>query len=175
LEVNKKTETGPITIPLRAPSKALPRGINIAGIGNLLTHTARCCKPVPGDAILGFITQGNGVAIHKQECRNLLNLTPANQARIVEVDWGSGVTNLYPVDIYVQAYDRPGLVRDVTTLLANEKLNLLRITTHMEKSENIAHVSMTLEISDISSLSKVFDRIKNIPNVIEVMRQTGSH
>jgi GTP pyrophosphokinase len=172
-EVNKKQEEATAPIPLRAPSKALPKGINIAGIGNLLTHTAHCCKPAPGDAVIGYITQGRGVALHRQDCHNMLNLVPANQSRLVDVDWGVGSKAVYPVDIHVHAYDRPGLVRDVTTLIANEKLNLIALTTTTDKKQNTAHVAVTVEIHDISVLSKVFDHIRHIPNVIDVQRQVS--
>jgi GTP pyrophosphokinase len=172
LEITKKPEETITTIPLRAPSKTLPSGINIAGIGNLLTHTALCCKPVPGDAVLGYITQGRGVAIHRQDCHNMLNLPDANRARVVDVDWGGGAADFYPVDIYIYAYDRPGLVRDITTLIANEKLNLIALTTAIDKNANIAHVSVTIEIHDLSALSNLFDRIRHIPNVIDAQRQT---
>lgn len=175
MEVGKKLqaeEAAPV-IPLRAPRKTLPSGINIAGIGNLLTHTARCCKPVPGDTVVGYITQGRGIAVHRQDCQNMLNMTAEHQARLVEVDWGAGTAaEHYPVDVYVEAYDRAGLVRDVSTLLANEKLNLLALTVAIDKSTNVARIALTVEIHDLSSLSKVFDRIRHIPNVIDVRRQT---
>lgn len=170
-EIKKQEEVKAASIPLRAPSKQLPTGINIAGIGNLLTHTAHCCKPVPGDAVIGYITQGRGVAIHRQDCHNVLDLTPLHQARLVDVDWGSSHVALYPVDIHIQAYDRPGLVRDITTLIANEKLNLIALTTATDKNQNTAHVSVTIEIHDLSFLSKIFDHIRHVPNVIDVRRQ----
>lgn len=170
-EISKKQEEASAPIPLRAPSKSLPKGINIAGIGNLLTHTAQCCKPVPGDVVIGYITQGRGVAVHRHDCHNMLNISAVNQARIVEVDWGAGNSAVYPVDILVQAYDRPGLIRDVTTLIANEKLNLIALTTATDKNENVAHLTLTIEIHDLSSLSKVFDHIRHIPNIIDVQRR----
>jgi GTP pyrophosphokinase len=170
-EANKKQEEVVAPIPLRAPSKKLPKGINVAGIGNLLTHTAHCCTPVPGDIAVGYITQGRGVAIHRQDCHNMLNLAPEHHTRLVDVDWGAGNTAVYPVDIHVQAYDRPGLIRDVTTLIANEKLNLIALTTTTDKKQNTAHVAVTIEIHDLSVLSKVFDHIRHIPNVIDVKRQ----
>jgi len=170
LELTKKTEDVPTTIVTRAPSKPTAAGINIAGVGDLLTHTAQCCKPVPGDAVVGFITQGRGVAIHRQDCTNIINLTPSSQGRLFDVDWGTATTNAYPVDIAIEAFDRPGLVRDVTTLIANEKLNVLGLTTSTNKSENIAHIHLTIEIPGLNSLSRILDRIKQISNVFEAKR-----
>lgn len=160
------------TIPIRAPSKTLPSGINIAGIGNLLTHAARCCKPVPGDAIVGYITQGRGIALHRQDCTNIVNIQPAHETRLIAVDWGGTAAAVYPVDIFIEAYDRPGLVRDITTLAANEKLNLLALTTTTNKLENLAHITLTLEIHDLATLGTLFARIRHIPNVIDVKRHT---
>lgn len=170
-EQAKRTEETPTTIPLRAPTKTTSSGINIAGVGNLLTHTAQCCKPVPGDAIVGFITQGRGVAIHRKDCSNIINLAPNTEGRIFEVDWGSSASNTYPVNIEINAYDRYGLVRDITTLIANEKLNLLALNTVTNKTENSAHLTLTIEIQGLETLSKILDRIKQIPNVYEAKRQ----
>lgn len=160
-----------ISVPIRAPSHKAPKGINIAGIGNLLTHTALCCKPAPGDDAIGFITQGRGVAIHRTDCPNILNLTPENRNRLVDIDWGNQENVRYPVDLNIDAYDRPGLVRDVSTLIANEKFNLIAISTMVNKTENLAHLKLTVEVPSLETLSKLFDRIKHIPNVIDVMRQ----
>lgn len=176
LELTKKlipTETIITTIPLRTPSRTLPKGINIAGIGNLLTHTALCCKPVPGDDAIGYITQGRGVALHRQDCPNILNVKPENRNRLVEIDWGNKTTELYPIDLAIQAYDRPGLVRDITTLIANEKLNVVALHTITNKMENLANITLTVEVSNLESLSKLFDRIKHIPNVIDAKRQAA--
>jgi GTP pyrophosphokinase len=164
-----KSEQEPTPI-LRAPSKITSSSINIAGVEDLLTHPAKCCKPVPGDPIVGYVTQGRGIAIHRKDCPNILQLTPANQGRLFEVNWGQHATDVYPVDIVVHAYDRPGLVRDVTTLIANEKLNLLALTTTTNKTENYALINLTIEINSLASLSKILDKIKQVPNVFEVAR-----
>lgn len=172
-EVVTKTENITPVIPLRAPTKNRPKGINIAGIGNLLTHTALCCKPAAGDSAIGFITQGRGVAIHRSDCPNILHLMPEQHNRLVEIDWGTGENTLYPIDLFIEAYDRPGLVRDISTLVANERLNLVAVTTTTDKMENKAHIKLTIEIPSIELLSKLFDRIKHVPNVIDVLRQTA--
>ena len=158
-------------ILLGKPRSTLPEGITIAGVTDLLTHTAGCCKPVPGDTILGFITQGRGIVLHRDDCTHLLNLEPDKQSRLVSANWGEKVTQVYPVDVCIEAYDRPGLVRDVSTLIANEKLNLIALTLSSNKMDPKAFLKLTIEITSLTSLSKVLDRIKQVPNVIEVQRQ----
>ncbi len=172
-EVVKKSSETPTQPTFRAPSKVTGAGINIAGVGNLLTHTAQCCKPVPGDAVVGFVTQGRGVAIHRMDCANILHLDPASQSRLFDVDWGHAETNTYPVDIIVDAYDRPGLIRDITTLIANERINLIAMTTLTNKTENSAHITLTIETQGLPSLSKILDRVKQIPNVLAAKRLTS--
>lgn len=158
-------------ILLGKPRSTLPEGISIAGVTDLLTHTAGCCKPVPGDSILGFITQGRGIILHRDDCVHLLNLESDKQSRLISANWGEEVTQVYPVDVCVEAYDRPGLVRDVSTLIANEKLNLIALTVSSNKVEPKAFLKLTIEIPSLTSLSKILDRIKQVPNVIEAQRQ----
>ncbi|MDQ8039187.1 MAG: GTP diphosphokinase [Rickettsiella sp.] len=157
-------------ILLGKPRSTLPEGISIEGVTNLLTQTAGCCKPVPGDPIRGFITQGRGIVLHRDDCTHLLNLETDKQTRLVNASWGKEASQVYPVDVCVEAYDRPGLVRDVSTLIANEKLNLIGLTLSSNKIEPKAFIKLTIEIPSITSLSKILDRIKQIPNVVDVRR-----
>lgn len=146
-------------------------GIRILGVGNLLTTIASCCKPVPGDLIVGFITQGRGVSIHREDCANLLNLKEHEGERVVAVDWDEGGETTYPVDINIEAYDRSGLLRDVMMVMANEKLNILSANTITDKHSNIAHLSLTVEISRLELLGRIMDKISQLPNVVDVHRQ----
>lgn len=153
------------------PKKRLSSSaINIHGIGNLLYNIATCCKPIPGDPIIGFITHGRGVSIHRQDCSNMLLANHEQKQRLIEVNWGEKV-GTYPVDIFVHAYDRHGLVRDITTLLANEKINILALTTSTNKKESTANIVFTVETLDLSGLSRIMDRINQLPNIIKVERQ----
>jgi GTP pyrophosphokinase len=161
-------------ISLGKPRSTLPEGISIAGVTNLLTQIAGCCKPVPGDAIRGFITQGRGIVLHRNDCSHLLNLESDKQNRLVNAKWGKEGNQAYPVDVCVEAYDRPGLVRDVSTLIANEKLNLIGLTLANNKQEPKAYIKLTIEIPSLTSLSKVLDRIKQVPNVIDARRQIAN-
>lgn len=143
--------------------------IFIEGVGGLMTHTARCCKPLPGDAIIGFITRGRGVSIHRRDCLNVLQASRPNQDRLIEVHW-SEKTELYLVDILIEAYDRSGLLRDITTILVNEKVNLLTANTRTDKTQNLAILKLTLELPGVSVLSRLLDRLHQIPNVYSVVR-----
>ncbi len=144
--------------------------VDIQGIGNLLFHIASCCKPLPGDDIIGFITQGRGVSIHKQDCSNMLAANHEQQKRFIEVNWGEE-KGRYPVDILIHAYDRHGIVRDVTALLSNEKINILGLNTVTDKKEHTASVTLTIEMTDLNNLSRVLDRLNQLTNVISVERK----
>ena len=144
---------------------------DIQGVGNLMTTAARCCRPVPNDPIIGYITRGRGVTIHRQDCGNILRLQGEDRDRLIAVDWGLPDEAGYQVDIEVEAYDRAGLLRDITALLANEKINLTGANTRTDEQDRIARMSLTLEISDISQLSRVLTRIGQLQNVISARRR----
>jgi GTP pyrophosphokinase len=144
--------------------------IQISGVGNLMTTLGRCCRPVPGDEIVGFITRGRGVTIHRRDCSNVLRYQNDNPQRLIEVEWG-GTTLTYPVDIHITAFDRHGLLRDITSILANEKINVIAVQTLSDKSEHVADMTLTLEISDIDELNKMLQKLSQLPNIIEVKRE----
>jgi len=146
-------------------------GFKILGVGNLLTSTARCCSPVPNDQIVGYITRGRGVTINRQDCGNVLRLQGEDRDRLIEVEWGSASDETYLVDIVVEAYDRSGLLRDITAVLANDKINLNGVNTATDERDGIARMSLTLEIADIGQLSRVLTKIGQLPNVVEARRK----
>lgn len=146
--------------------------IEVHGVGDLLTKFARCCKPVPGDAIVGFITQGQGVSIHRRDCHNVLRAIAEHPERFVEVEWGRRSSGSYPVDIEIQAYDRQGLLRDITTLLANAGVDVTAVSTQSHKQSHTATLTITAEVPDIDALSTVLARINQLNNVTEVRRKT---
>ncbi len=150
----------------------IAEGITIRGVGNLLTNLARCCKPAPGDPIIGFITQGRGVSIHRRDCKNVLNLPENKLQRLIDVEWGGfGEEKTYPVDVEIEAIDRQGLLIDIYTVLNNEKINMLATNTMSDKRTNSARIEMTLEIADTSQLSRVLGRINQVHNVVSVKRK----
>ena len=155
----------------RAPSGA-DGDIQIRGVGNLLTNLARCCRPAPGDPIIGFITQGRGVSIHRSDCRNILNLPDDKRVRLIEVEWGgTGDNSTYPVEVEIEAVDRQGLLIDIYSVLANEKVNILATNTLSDRKSHTARMDLTLEIKDIDQLSRILGRINQLPNVVEVRRK----
>jgi GTP pyrophosphokinase len=136
---------------------------------------ARCCNPLPGDPIVGFITRGQGVTIHRQDCANALRHHDEHNEhneRLIEVSWGTQAGVAYPVEVEVTAYDRAGLLRDITSLLANEKINVLGVRTLTDKQQ-VAHMIFTLEIPNIETLSRVLALLDQIPNVSGVRRRAG--
>lgn len=148
-----------------------PDQVLIRGVGNLLTQLAGCCQPVPGDAVRGYITQGRGVSVHRRDCGNLLQLEEDEPQRVIEVDWGRVDASTFPVEIEIVAYDRPALLRDITSILANEKINVSAVHSSMDAEESRSSMRLTLEISDNEALGRVVDKLRQIPNVSDVRRQ----
>ncbi len=161
-------------IARQQPAAARTAGlIDIQGVGNLLTRIANCCKPVPGDPIVGYITQGQGVSVHRRDCPNILAHSADREERLIEVDWGQDDTDTFPVDIRVVAYDRQGLLRDITAIFANEKINVIVVNTRSDKQKHIANMTLTVEIPGLDSLSRVLGLIDQLPNIIQANRVLG--
>ncbi|MFE8072371.1 GTP diphosphokinase [Marinobacteraceae bacterium S3BR75-40.1] len=145
--------------------------ITIQGVGNLKTTLAQCCKPLPGDPIGGYITVGRGVTVHKQDCINFLHHKEFEPARIIEVDWGGRPQAVYPVDIDIQAYDRSGLLRDITTVLSNQRANVLALNTLSNTDDNTAAIQLTVEIEGLEQLARLMAHIRRLPNIVDVRRK----
>jgi len=169
-EVAPKTaeEVKPLTAR-KSTAGAIPAGITVEGVGNLLTTMARCCKPAPPDNIVGFITRGRGVTIHRRDCPNILRLSEGRRERLVAADWGGKKGATFAVDIEVEAYDRQGLLRDISDVLVREKVNTTRVNTLSQ--DNIARMQFTVEIADLEQLSRLLALIHHVPNVIEARRR----
>lgn len=144
--------------------------INVVGVGNLLTTVAKCCKPVPGDPIIGFITLGKGVSVHRGDCKNIINLDEKSQSRLIEVEWGDTDVSIYPVSLIVNAIDRHGLLSDITTTMADDKVNVIAVNTLSDKNKQTARMVITFEIKDLEQLTHVIDKINQLPNVLDVSR-----
>jgi GTP pyrophosphokinase len=163
-------ETRPDSTRLRTDSSRAPEA-EVQGIGDLLSTYARCCKPVPPEPIAGYITVGRGVSIHSQSCANLARLSLKAPARLLAVSWGKIGAREVPVDIDVQAFDRRGLVRDVSAVLADEKISIRGMTTVTDKRDNVARMQIGISITGLPQLSKVLTRIAQLPNVISARRK----
>ena len=146
------------------------KDINVAGIGNLLTHYAKCCHPLPGDEIIGYITIGQGISIHRGDCSNILHLGEEYHERLLPVSWGDQQITLHPVTIKIDANDRSELLRDITNLFSHEKTRLNSINTQMDDKKNRMYLQLTLQINSLSELSKMMDKLKLINGVHDVQR-----
>jgi GTP pyrophosphokinase len=145
--------------------------VQVLGTGDLLTTIARCCNPVPGDRIMGFVTRSRGVTIHRRDCYNILH--EDEKERLVDVEWGRADTATYPVGVVIEAWDRVGLLRDVSTLISEEKVNMLGVRT--EHSDRTTNVFLTLETTGIPQLSRVMQKLESVRGVITVTRQRDGH
>jgi GTP pyrophosphokinase len=164
-----KTDDTP-EIAKSSHKKIAPTDISIEDVGNLLTSTALCCKPIPGDDIIGYITRDKGVSIHKADCPNILNTPEQNKPKLINVNWGTKTENKYHADLVIHTYDRQGLVRDITHLLVSEKVSLLGLTTSIDKGDSTTRINLSIEVNGLNPLSKILNKIQQIPNVIEVTR-----
>jgi len=145
--------------------------VRIVGVGNLLTQVAGCCKPVPREPIVGYITRGRGVTVHRSDCRNVLRLGVEERARLVDVSWSGAPERTYSVDVRLAAYDRHGLLRDVSTVVANERVNVVAVSSRTDDATREVDLRLTLEVTDLGQLSRVLDRLAQLPNVTEARRE----
>jgi len=159
-------------IPETRPPVPRDTGITVTGVGNLPTNLARCCTPLPGDEIIGYITRGRGVTIHRKDCPNILRLS-RDRERLIQVEWGRDSRRTYPVVVKIRAWDRGGLLRDVAAVVANEGINMSAVNVITKKKENLAIITATLEITGAAQLARVLTKIERLPNVIEAQRQLG--
>jgi GTP pyrophosphokinase len=155
--------------PAAEPKKA--SGITIDGVDDLLSNFAGCCSPVPPESIAGYITLGRGVSIHRDDCGNFKRLAVANPERVIPVEWGSGGDRSFPVDINVRAYDRRGLLRDVSAVLADSKINIHAMNTLTHENDGVADMNLKITVHDLEELSRVLARIQGLPNILSARRK----
>ena len=159
-----------VSVPSIRKRRKQTSNVEIEGVGNLLTKFAKCCMPAPGDPIIGYITLGAGVTIHRRDCRNILKISDTKRGRLINVEWGRQSHEMYPVDISLETIDRQGLLRDILNILSNEKVNVTAVHTQSNKSNNTAHMDLTIEVASVSQLSGVLNRLGQLNNVYEVRR-----
>ncbi|HXQ64683.1 MAG TPA: bifunctional (p)ppGpp synthetase/guanosine-3',5'-bis(diphosphate) 3'-pyrophosphohydrolase, partial [Steroidobacteraceae bacterium] len=146
-------------------------GIRVMGVGDLLSHFARCCRPVPPEPIAGYVTLGRGVTIHRATCGNLARMQTRQPDRVLPVDWGGDRDRLYPVEFSVLAFDRRGLVRDVSGIVADARLSIDRMTTATNQADRTADMTLAVKVHDLGELETVAARIAGLPDVIRVQRR----
>lgn len=154
----------------REPTHGSP-GLRVLGVGNLLTTMARCCSPVPGDQIVGYVTRARGVTVHRADCHNVL--AEEERERLVEVDWGTA-KKVYPVDIRIEAWDRVGLLRDVSIVIGEEKVNMISVRT-LEPNDGAVIIMATLETTGLEQLARLLARVEMIRGVRSVERAVSGH
>ncbi|MGE0188920.1 MAG: bifunctional (p)ppGpp synthetase/guanosine-3',5'-bis(diphosphate) 3'-pyrophosphohydrolase [Steroidobacteraceae bacterium] len=158
--------------PVAGKSKAAKpiEGIRVDGVGKLLSSFARCCRPVPPEAIAGYITVGRGVSIHRQDCASFKRLQNKQPERVIPVDWGSSIGQEFVVEIMVRAYDRRGLLRDISAVLADAKLNLQAMNT-LTQRDGVADIQLRIVVHNLEELSTALGRIQGLSNVLSVRRK----
>jgi GTP pyrophosphokinase len=148
-----------------------PPRLQVMGVGDLLTNLATCCRPVNGDAIIGFVTRGRGITVHREDCPNIRNVTEPE--RLVPVTWGDHGEETFPVTVQVQAWDRVGLLKDVSTVLADERVNIVNVTTTTHDDRTVT-LYATIEVEGIGQLSTILQKLESIREVYEVRREAGA-
>lgn len=144
--------------------------ISVRGVGNLMTQVANCCQPVPYDSIVGFITRGKGVSIHRSDCSNMLSLRDEEQERLIEVEWGDEADAQYHVEVKVIAYDRQGLLRDVSTVMADRDIDVVAVNTLSNPDDQTAEMKLRVAINTMEQLSALMDQLRQLRNVLSVSR-----
>lgn len=142
----------------------------VEGVGNLMHHIARCCQPIPGDEIVGFITQGRGISIHRADCDQLDELRRHAPERLIDAVWGERYSSGYALVVRVTANDRSGLLRDITTILANEKVNVLGVASRSDTKQQMATIDMEIEIYNLQVLGRVLAKLNQLPDVLNARR-----
>jgi GTP pyrophosphokinase len=143
--------------------------MTVEGVGNLLMQLARCCQPVPGDAIVGYLTKGKGVSIHRTNCASAAYLISQHPERELPVNWGGREDGRYEVSILIRAYDRKWLLKDLTNLIAQANVNIAGVNT-LSQGGPMAELKMTLKVADFGQLSALLGKLDAVPGVLEVRR-----
>jgi len=165
-EINKQT-----SLPFRQAAES-KGGLEIAGIHDLLTRIAKCCKPIPGDNVIGYITQGRGVSIHRQDCNNITANGSRDANRIISVAWDSKKSGNYYVDLQIRANGQQELLKEITALLANAKIDLISLNSTISKKNNMIYIVMTIQIHDLIQLRQITTQISQLPKVLDVKRMS---
>jgi GTP pyrophosphokinase len=167
-EIHSPPPAPPAHVP-RAPKRDKD-AIVIEGVGNLLTTLARCCQPLPGDAIAGYITRGRGVSIHRSDCASFARLRARDASRAIEVEWGGARAQAYEVDVLVRGYDRKWLHKDVTNVIAAANVHLIAVDSRVDSSSGLATMNFAVRVADFEQLSTLLGRLSSVPNVVEARR-----
>ncbi len=159
---------GDVPVRRQRESDVAEKGILIVGVGRLLTQLAGCCKPAPPDEIIGFVTRGKGVSVHRADCSNFSNMQTMHPERVIETTWGGRTDGVFAVDLVIDAYDRQGLLRDVSDVLAREKINVIAVNTQSRQGN--AHMRFTAEVGSIPQLNRTLTLLHEVHGVVGARR-----
>jgi len=170
--LRKPVREQPLFKPSQLPKRS-PGEISVRGVGQLLTRIAPCCSPVPYDDIVGFITRGKGVTVHRADCNNVVNLSAEDVQRLIEVDWGVDTGGRYTARLRIEAWDRNGLLRDVSAVFTNAQIGLSAMKLDTDPVENITVIHLSCDVPDGDALNTAMTRLHQVPNVIDVRREAN--
>jgi len=158
-----------IVLPQVAPPPSgTPGGVQVKGVGDLLVRFAQCCRPIPGDAIIGYITRGRGITVHMKACATIVHERDLD--RLIEVEWEGELQRTYPIAIRLDAYDRTGLLSDITNVVAEQKVNIVAATVET-RPDHTATITATLQVASVAELARVLSRLEQLKDVYSVQRQ----
>ena len=158
--------------PIGRIRREQPAAVEVEGVGDLLSTHARCCNPVPPEPITGYVTVGRGITLHRASCRNLARLAARAPQRLLQVDWGKRAGRRYPVEIVVHAMDRRGLLRDITTVVAEEKIDIERLASQGDAAQGSADLSLRVAVGGLEELTRLLSRLSAMPGIISARRRT---
>jgi guanosine-3',5'-bis(diphosphate) 3'-pyrophosphohydrolase len=163
-------DDGQLALPSTAPTPARTGGVRVKGVGDLLVRFGKCCHPIPGDPIVGFITRGKGVTVHLNRCPTVVN--EREVARLIDVEWEAAPTQTYPIAIRVEAHDRTGLLNDIAGAVAESKVNIVAANISVTQ-DHTAIIAATLQVASVSQLARVMGRLEQVKDVLSVQRDLG--
>ncbi|MCV6605714.1 MAG: GTP diphosphokinase, partial [Porticoccaceae bacterium] len=171
LDTSKDSDFVPIK-RTEGTSRYQQSDVYIHGVGNLMSQMAQCCNPVPGEAISGYITQGRGVSVHRADCGNLLRLQLEEPERVIQVQWGGAPQQVYPVSIRATAYERSGLMRDISAVLDRLGVQIVDLSAHRKTDggDLVFNINMRLEVTGLEQLSEVMGKLRQLANLIDIKR-----
>lgn len=163
----------PVSLSLAAPTSTplAPPAMTVGGVNGMLTMLANCCHPMKGDRVIGYVTKGRGIAVHRTDCPNIENMVEGHRNRLIQVGWGDTDKQFYRVPIKMEAYDRVGLLRDVATLVADEKVNISDMRTFPANKAGLMTITLSVEVTGLEQLVSLLTKLHNVREVVEVRRE----
>jgi GTP pyrophosphokinase len=153
-----------------APGKASATGVSVGGVGDVMSRPARCCTPVPGDKVIGYISRGQGIIIHRRDCPNIIR--HPEPERLLDIEWGREGRETYPVTIAVDARDRPGALRDISAAVTDFGVNMQSLSFN-DRKDGTATIELVLEVRTNEQVVRLLNRFERLPAVIRARRRAG--